>query len=202
MGNIASRKRRGTRKSRKASRKSRKGRKQHGGAAMTSLSNAAPLNDTSMEGPSKLSLAQGSDFAEIHKAQHGGAAVILGGAPVGDQGMLDASLRSSARVGDLDASIAEAAKQNDLGQVGGARRHKGRKSRKSRKSKGRKGKSRKGRRGSRRMMYGGAMPSMAPSDYGSPGMLLSADQEARALGGMNPEWKLASNPNSFAPSMN
>ena len=199
MGNIASRKRRGSRKSRKASRKSRKGRKQHGGAAMTSLSNAAPLNDTSMEGPSKLSLAQGSDFAEIHKAQHGGAAVILGGAPVGDQGMLDASLRSSARVGDLDASIAEAAQQRDPGQMGGARRHKGRK---SHKSKGRKGKSRKGRRGSRRMMYGGAMPSMAPSDYGSPGMLLSPDQERLALGGMNPEWKLATNPNSFAPSMN
>ena len=48
------------------------------------------------------------------------------------------------------------------------------------------------------MMYGGAH-SMSPSDYGAPGMLLSPDQEARALGGMNPEWKLASDPRAFAP---
>ena len=124
--------------------------------------------------------------------------------------MLDASLRGAARVNDLDSYISTAAQQRDPGQMGGARRRKGKgRSTKGRKTKGRKtkgrstkGRSTKGRKTKgRRMMYGGAMPSMAPSDYGSPGMLLSPDQEARALGGMNPEWKLASNPNSFAPSM-
>ena len=33
----------------------------------------------------------------------------------------------------------------------------------------------------------------------APGMLLDAGAEARAVRGMNPEWSLAPNPNSFAP---
>jgi len=32
-------------------------------------------------------------------------------------------------------------------------------------------------------------------------MLLSPADEARALGGMNPEWKLATDPTAFAPKM-
>jgi hypothetical protein len=165
-----------------------------------------------MASASKQMLAQGKDFAQIHSAQHGGAAVSLANsAPVGYTGVLDQSLRGFARVGGLDNSMQEIQGMSD--QSGGGRR-KSRKSRKSRngrkgsrrmmyggtrkdKSKSRKGKG-KSRRSSRRMMYGGAQ-SVSPSDYGAPGMLLSPDQEARALGGMNPEWRLAGDPRAFTP---
>jgi hypothetical protein len=42
---------------------------------------------------------------------------------------------------------------------------------------------------------------MVPADYSSPSHLLSPGAEAKALMQMNPEWKLAENPNSFAPQM-
>jgi hypothetical protein len=48
---------------------------------------------------------------------------------------------------------------------------------------------------------GGAHSLSNAADYGSPGMLLSPGAEARALAGMNPEWKLAMDPNSFTPKM-
>jgi hypothetical protein len=51
-------------------------------------------------------------------------------------------------------------------------------------------------------MLGGAAYSIAnPQAVGTPGMLLSPGQEAAALTGMNPEWKLAMDPNSFAPNL-
>lgn len=52
----------------------------------------------------------------------------------------------------------------------------------------------------RRRMRGGAGAQIGPmADYAAPGMLLGPAQEARALMGMNPEWKLAADPTSFAP---
>jgi len=49
---------------------------------------------------------------------------------------------------------------------------------------------------------GGAAVSLANAqNFGAPGMLLSPGQEAAALGGMNPEWKLAMDPASFAPNL-
>jgi hypothetical protein len=48
-----------------------------------------------------------------------------------------------------------------------------------------------------RKMRGGA--ALHPADYGSPGMLLGAADQAKALMGMNPEWKLATDPGAFAP---
>lgn len=51
-------------------------------------------------------------------------------------------------------------------------------------------------------MRGGAALSLANAqDFRAPGMLLTPGQEAAALGGMNPEWKLATDPNSFAPNL-
>ncbi len=177
--------RRSTRKSRRAStrrgrRSSRRcwSRRQRGGQA--------PVNDTSINAAKALSLAQGQDYEQIHANQHGGAAVSLASsAPVGYTGVLDDSLRATARIGGLDASLAEIRGMSD--QAGGGRRRKARRG---------KGRSRRGRRG----MRGGAQP-VVPADYGSPGMLLSPGQEARALMGMNPEWKLAADPQSFAPRM-
>ena len=51
-------------------------------------------------------------------------------------------------------------------------------------------------------MHGGAAYSIASAqNVGAPGMLLSPGMEREALGGMNPEWKLATDPNSFAPHL-
>jgi len=81
---------------------------------------------------------------------------------------------------------------------GGAR--KGRKGRKASKKsrKGRKG--RKGRRGTRRQR-GGAAYDSNPAPFGGPSMLLDGSQMSKALSGMNAEWKLAENPDAFAPGV-
>jgi hypothetical protein len=135
--------------------------------------------------------------------QRGGAAVSLASsAPVGYTGMLDDSLRGAARIAPLDHSIGAIQGMSD--QAGGARRRR----------KGRKSTRRPSRRATRRVrmslmkamarlrklsrkMRGGA--AMHPADYGSPGMLLGPADEAKAMMGMNPEWKLASDPGAFAP---
>jgi hypothetical protein len=165
--------------SRKNMRRSRRNsRRQHGGG-----------------GAMPLSLAQGRQFMDIHKAQHGGA--MLSGAPLSaiTDSMLPGDLRSFARIGGLDASIADAASQRDPDQMplqkGGRRSKASRKNKGSRKGKGkkasRKGKkasrkgSRKGKKASRknrksRKQYGGAMG--AP--YNQPTMLLSASEAAKA----------------------
>jgi len=149
--------------SRKCYRKSRRNRKQHGGSAMAQ------------------SLAQGRHFASLHSNQHGGA---LMGAPLSeiDGSMLPQDLRSFARVGGLDASIADASHMRDPDQVvqkGGrrsSRKNSRKASRKNRKN------SRKNRKASRKNMRknrkqrGGAMG--AP--YNQPTMLLSASAAAKA----------------------
>jgi hypothetical protein len=133
------------------------------------------------------SLAQGRQFAEFHKNQHGGA---LMGAPLSeiDGSMLPQDLRSFARVGGLDESIAAAATQRDPDQVSvqqGGRRRNGRKSRKASR-KNRKA-SRKNKKNSRkssgknsrrnRKQRGG---SLSGAPYNQPTMLLSASAAAKA----------------------
>jgi len=176
-----------TRRSRKGSKKSRYSRRMRGGWQRMS---PAGVNDNTMMGPSQLSYAQGREFNGIHAEQHGGG--HLQGAPVGTTGMLDSSLRADARVSPTDDSIGAIQGMSD--QSGGYRR-KGR-SRRSKRSK----RSKRGSKRSRRSMRGGAMPLMTPSDYHAPGHLLSPSMESKALMAMNPEWKLAENPGSFAPS--
>ena len=164
-------------------------RHQRGGAAL--VLSPSELTDTSMDAASKQSLAQGTDFFGYHTKQHGGFI-----APVGDTGVLDAGLRSSARIGGLDQALAEIQGLKD--QSGGRRR----KSRSTRTRRGRKSHTRRGRksrhsRHSRRnRQYGGALGYM---DVNAPGMLLAGKQAAAALNTMNAEWKLAENPGSFAP---
>jgi hypothetical protein len=169
----------------------------------------------------KMGLAQGRDFLSHHTAQHGGMA------PVGYTGVLDDSLRATARVGVLDESMGAIQGMSD--QSGGGRRR-GRRGmtmkmamKKMRKMMGLKG---------GKMMYGGqkmcggrtigrkrrmtmkmmkklmakkrggfAYALSQAQDYSAPGMLLSPAGEARALAGMNPEWKLATDPSAFAPKM-
>jgi hypothetical protein len=161
------------------------------------------LNDTSMNTATRMSMAQGGDYADIHRAQHGGMA------PVGYTGVLDESLRGAARVLPLDASAREIQGLSD--QTGG-RRKKARKARKAAKKsrKGRKGsrKTRKGSKGSRksrqnegtrRRRQTGGMRELGYMETDAPGMLLPPSLAAKALSTMSPEWKLAENPSSFAP---
>ncbi len=150
------------------------------------------------------SLAQGVEYAKIHANQHGGAAVSLAAAaPVGYTGMLDNSLRAIARIGPLDESVMQIQGMSD--QSGGGRKRGGNYLKASGKMLQ---KSLKGVRNylkkvlkvvtrTRKMQMGGG--ALVPADYGAPGMLLSPAMEAKALAGMNPEWKLATDPRSFAP---
>ena len=190
----------------------------------------ADVQDDSMLSASKLSSAQGLDYERLHVGQHGGAAVSLANsAPPGYTGMLDDSLRATARVTVLDQSMSGIQGMSD--QSGGSRKRSkkgmsmrkkgmymggGRKRSKKGMSMRKKGmymgggrkrgsrrgkKSRKSRSMRKRKMRGGSSYSLSDAqDVGAPGMLLSPNQEATALQGMNPEWKLAADPGAFKPA--
>jgi len=204
----------------------------------------AGVEDDSMLSASKLSSAQGLDYARLHLGQHGGAAVSLANsAPPGYTGMLDDSLRATARVEVLDQSMhgiqgmsdqsggsrkrgkkARSMRRKKNGIMMGGKRRKSmsmckkkgmcmqggkrRKSMSMRKKKGmymqggkRGKKSRSMRKKKNGNMMGGSGFSLAHAqDVGAPGMLLSPNQEATALQGMNPEWKLAADPGAFKPA--
>jgi hypothetical protein len=181
--------RKGSRKgSRKASRKGSRKNRQNGGALILA---PMELTDTSMMGASRMSTGQGIDFLNKHSAQHGGG--VLEGAPVGHTGMLDASMRGSARMEPLDAAYAAVVGKSD--QAGGKRRKASRKGRKA----SRKG-SRKGRKASRKgRKQNGGMQPLGYMNTDAPGMLLQGQQAHAALSNMSREWALAQNPNSFAP---
>lgn len=200
--------------SRRHSRKHRTHRRRHhrmrGGD-----STPAPTGGNSMAQMTQQSLAQGQQFASMHANQHGGG-LDAGPFPgaVTEQALLPANLMNAARVAPLNAALNAIANMKDPGQAGGGRRRKGRKaskkarkaSRKGRKAsrKGRKA-SRKGRKASRksrktRRMRGGAFGDNAAS-VDAPGMLLGPSQMAKALSGMNAEWKLAEDPAAFAPGV-
>lgn len=241
--------RRGSRRSSR-SRNSRNSRSCGSGRCWSRRQNGgqAPIDDMSMSGPTKLSLAQGTDYARLHNGQHGGAAVsLVNAAPPGYTGVMDdPALVTASRTGPLNDAMAAA---TAAGQAGGRRRGSMRKSRrgsmrksssrKSRRSSMRKSrmmyggkrrgkkntlygkfrkmlglnnsrKGRKGRKGGKKSsmlkklrkmlgMKGGAYSLSSAADYGAPGMLLSPADQAKALGGMNPEWKLATDPASFNP---
>jgi hypothetical protein len=165
-------------------------------------------------------LAQGGDYLALHKGQHGGsscgvpmqrggAAVSLAAAaPVGYTGMLDDSLRGVARVGPLDQSIGAIQGMRD--QSGGARRKRGsaaaarkaiaaarRATKRARQTLAKLfRRMRKATRMGRRQRGGAALN---PADYGAPGALLSGADQAKAMMGQNPEWRLAADPAAFAP---
>ena len=147
---------------------------------------------------SQMMEGQMMEGQSVYEPQSGGAAMSLASAaPPGYTGMLDDSLRGAARISVLDESMQGIQGMSD--QSGG-RRSKSRKGRKSRKNRGRKNGSMRKRKGSmRKRMRGGYSLSNA-QDFGAPGMLLSPSQEATALSGMNPEWKLASDPGAFNPA--
>jgi len=198
-----------------------------------------------MFGPSNLASAQGQDYLRIHQGQYGGASPLLG-APVGDQGLLDPSLRAAAHLAPQDAALAASSGMSD--QAGGKRskprsfkkffRNSTRSFKRIFKGKTRRGKKSlskmfrnsyrstkkalslkglfKGKKGKKSLskmlgnsyrstkkalslkrfkklfkMRGGAGYQYAnQADYASPGTLLPPSMEAKALMGMNPEWRL------------
>ncbi len=159
-------------------------------------SSPASTGGNPMAGMMAQSLAQGQQFSNIHANQHGGA-LDAGPFPgaVTEQSLIPSNLAAAARVAPLNAALNAIANMKDPGQAGGARR--GRRGRKA---------SRKGRKASRknrktRRMRGGAAYVSNPASVNAPGMLLDGSQMAKALSGMNAEWKLAENPASFAPGV-
>jgi len=156
----------------------KRGRKMRGGFIRM---NPADVADTSMDSSRQLSLAQGGEYAKIHSAQHGGFA------PVGDTGVLDGNLRSSAHLGPLDESFHAIAGMRDQG--GGRRKKSKSKSKSKRKTK----KSRSTRR--RRTHKGGSMG--APYSQNGSDLLLPSSESVPTMN--ETEWTLAENPNSFVP---
>ena len=155
----------------------RRNRKMNGGSHL--VLSPMPLDDTSMVGPSKMSMAQGGDFFGYHAKQHGGMA------PVGYTGMLEDSLRASARVSPLDQAGAAIVGLKD--QAGGKRK---RRSTKRRSTKRRSTKRRSTKRRSTRRQNGG-MRALGSMDVGAPSMLLQGPQAHQALSTMHQDWKLA-----------
>ena len=180
---------------RKMSRKVKRGR---GGSRRRMRGGAhsivpASLSDTSMQGPGRMNLGQGSDYLRLHQGQYGGAAVSLASAaPMGHTGVLDSSLRDYARIGPLDQSLDAIRGMQDGGGKKGRMNHKRIIAMLKKLTK----------QLSRKKQRGGMPYALTQAqDYSTPGMLLSPSAERAALGHMNPEWKLAADPSSFAPKM-
>jgi len=129
-----------------------------------------------------MSMAQGGDFFGYHAKQHGGMA------PVGYTGMLDDSLRASARVTPLDQAGAAIMGLKD--QAGGRRKRRStkRRSTKRRSTKRRSTKRRSTKRRSTRRQNGG-MRALGSMDVGAPSMLLQGPQAHQALSTMHHEWR-------------
>jgi hypothetical protein len=167
----------------------------------------APVNDSSMLSPSSSSLAQGVDYKQIHMGQHGGKVLIGGAAPLESIGQtLPQELQGPASVSSTMSAFSEIQGMRD--QTGGARRkRRGSKRRGSKRAK-RRGTKRAKRRGSKRAkrrgtkrrgmkLYGGGA-NANPAAASAPGLILPSSVTE---GGMNPEWGLAKDPQSFAPMM-
>jgi hypothetical protein len=141
----------------------------------------APVNDTSMNMAQRDSLAQGSQYLNVHKDQHGGAAAPYPTAVTNS--VLSGPMIAATRTGPLDAAIAQIQGMQDGGK---RKKH-------SRKHKGGR-RSRKGKKHSRKHKGGrhfvGAPVSENP-------MLLPAGMDKAAA--LHNEWADAKNPNAFVP---
>jgi hypothetical protein len=166
---------------------------QHGGAAAANLAPAPPgftgVLEDGLRGQAWMSpLDQSVQAIQGMSDQAGGAR------RKGRKGAKRGTKRAkSAKRGTKRAKSAKRGSKRAKSAKRGSKRAK----RSKRGSKSAK-RTRRGRRG----MRGGAAASLANAqDFGAPGMLLSPAQQAAALGGMNPEWKLAMDPASFAPNL-
>ena len=141
----------------------------------------SPVGDMSMAMGQKDNLAQGNQFLEIHKNQHGGMSPY----PLGVTGsvLTDSSMVAAARTGPLDSALNQIQGMQD----GGARRNKKNKTR-----------GRKHKRGhSRRNRMRGGAHQFTGSPLSENSMLLPSGLEKSA--GLNYDWDAARNPNYWAP---
>jgi hypothetical protein len=164
------------RKSRKNRNRSRRNRCWKGGMA--------PVNDTSMNASQRDSLAQGSQYLNIHKDQHGGSHPAPYPTAVTNS-VLSGPMIAATRTGPLDAAISQIQGMQD----GGRRHRKGKKHKGGRRTRKHKKHSR-GRRSHR-----GGSHSGAPLSESS--MLLPAGMDKQAA--LHNEWADAKNPNAFVP---
>jgi len=155
-------------------------RKMYGGNHL--VLSPMPLNDTSMVGPSKMSMAQGGDFFGYHAKQHGGMA------PLGYTGMLDESLRASARVSPLDQAGAAIVGLKD--QAGGRRKRRSTKRRSTKRRSTKRRSTKRSKRRSTRRQNGG-MRALGSMEVGAPTMLLQGPQAQQALSTMHQDWRAA-----------
>jgi hypothetical protein len=207
------------------SRKSRKGRsrRMRGGQAPVNYSNPGPMNLNLAQGEQFLKFHEKQHGGALNTS--GAYPGVVEQASV-----LPSSLVASAKLTGLNESfdyIKQFGPSSDNPNLrGGRRRRSSRKSRKSRKGRkqrggvlvrwggGRKGsrKSRKGRKASRKgrkssrrssRMRGGSYAEMRfPMSVADESkMLLPSGLASQAASAMDPEWRLAENPMSFAPKM-
>ena len=138
----------------------------------------APIDDRSMNMAQRDSLAQGSQYLNIHKDQHGGAAAPYPTAVTNS--VLSGPMIAATRTGPLDAAISQIQGMQD----GGKRRRKGKKHSRKHKS----GRHSRKHRGGRHFV--GASVSENP-------MLLPAGMDKAAA--LHNEWADAKDPNAFVP---
>jgi hypothetical protein len=208
--------RRNTRRNRKNTRKNRRTNRRNtrrtlyrrnnmkgGSTANANSTGPAPVNyGLAQTAPSAMSLAQGGQFASYHTNQHGGEAPypqqVLGST-------LPQELHASARTAPLDGYFNDIRGLKDPNQMGAGRRRKGRKNNMTtgnimaamRRMVTRRNMNMRRRRNN--MTGGAATYNYDPASTSAPGMLLDSSLEAKAIRGMNPEWYLAKDPNSFTP---
>lgn len=148
----------------------------------------APVNDQSMSAAQRDSLAQGSQYLNIHKGQHGGAAAPYPTAVTNS--VLTGPMIAATRTGPLDAAISQIQGMQD----GGRRHRKGKKHHKG--GKRTKKHSRKHKKHSRRHR-GGAHSAAVGAPVSADTMMLPAGMDKQAA--LHNEWADAKNPNAFVP---
>jgi hypothetical protein len=128
---------------------------------------------------SKMAQGQGGDYLKYHVGQHGGMA------PVGDTGVMDASLRGPAMLASQDQAFAAIAGLKD--QAGGKRSKRSKSSKRSKRSKRSKSSKRSKRsKSSKRKTRKTRGGSLAYAPFDGKGMLLSQADYAKA--GLSPSW--------------
>ena len=140
----------------------------------------APVNDTSMTMAQRDSLAQGNQFLNIHKGQHGGAASPAPYPTAVTDSVLSGPMIAATRTGPLNVAMSQIQGMQD----GGRRRRNKKHSRKTKKH----GKKHRKHRGGAK--FAGASLSENP-------MLMPAGLEKQAA--LHKGWAEAADPSAFAP---
>jgi hypothetical protein len=171
-----------SRKNRSASRKNRKCSRKN----RNMMGGMAPVNDSSMTMSQRDSLAQGSQYLNIHKGQYGGAMASPAPYSAVTGSVLSGPMIAATRTGPLDVAIGQIQGMQDGGRRRRRKAHKGgRRSRKGKKHT---------RSRSRRSHRGGAHSGASLSESS---MLLPSGLERQAA--LHNDWVTAKDPNAFVP---